>query len=81
MKYRCPVCAWDNDVPCDHYNICPCCGTEFEGLNRPLYGCPVEQIRKAWLETGPVFWHVTEQPEGWTGDAQVAKLFSEKEPA
>lgn len=74
MKYSCPVCAWDNDVPCDDYHICPCCGTEFEGPNTPLYGWPVEHMRKAWLETGPVWWSKFERPKGWTGESQVEKL-------
>lgn len=72
MKYMCPVCGFDMDDTPDDYNICPCCGTEF-GLHD--HNASYEQLRTAWLRTGPRWWSKTDTaPENWNPYTQLARF-------
>lgn len=63
----CPVCFYDKmpDPPVD-YNICPCCGTEFEHDDELRTH---EQLRDYWISSGakwffyppPLFWNPWQQ--------------------
>jgi hypothetical protein len=63
----CPVCFYDKmpDPPVD-YNICPCCGTEFEHDDEVRTH---EQLRDYWVSSGakwffrepPLFWNPWQQ--------------------
>lgn len=72
----CPICGYAMAEPPRDYNICPSCGTEF-GLHDQ--NTSVEELRQAWLRTGPKWWSATEsQPENWNPIQQLAKmLFSQ----
>jgi hypothetical protein len=68
----CLVCGFEMDDPPRDYNICPSCGTEYgvNDVNRSY-----EQLRQAWLKTGPVWWSKTDaQPENWSPSSQLSNL-------
>jgi len=70
MTYTCPVCAVGGmeDPPHD-YNICPCCGTEFD-YDDHAHG--YLELRNAWLARGgPWFSTATKPPRGWNPYAQL----------
>lgn len=75
-KNLCPVCGYEMAEPPRDYNTCPSCGTEF-GLHDQ--NATIEQLREAWLGTGPKWWGaVNQQPEDWNPMRQLAKmLFSQ----
>lgn len=52
--YTCPVCDFDLLVdPPQDYNICPCCGTEFE-LDDQMY--THAELRARWIAGGRKWW-------------------------
>ena len=71
-KYLCPVCGYGMDEQPANYHICPSCGTEF-GLHDQ--NASHEQLRNAWIRTGPKWWSTTDQqPEDWNPFVQLANL-------
>ena len=56
---NCPVCGFEMGEPPADYNICPSCGTEF-GVSD--VNASIEQLRRAWIATGPVWWFTVESP-------------------
>jgi hypothetical protein len=71
MDYVCPVCFFDQmPYPPRHYNICPCCGTEFD--NDDLDHSFAE-LRYDWIASG-ARWFFGEPPYGWSAAAQLAKV-------
>jgi hypothetical protein len=60
------------DDPPRDYNICPSCGTEY-GVND--VNSSYEELRKAWLKTGPTWWSKTDpKPDNWSPSRQLANL-------
>jgi hypothetical protein len=75
--YTCPVCAFDQmtDAPED-FNICPCCGTEFEN---DTYHQTLPELRRAWITNGMQwFSNYVKPPKKWNPILQLlnAKLGS-----
>lgn len=72
MKYyTCPVCGYSAmpDPPKD-FNICPCCGTEFEYHDARRSH---EELRQEWLRQGARwFSEATPPPEWWDPYRQLA---------
>ena len=57
--------------PPDNYNICPCCGTEFEYTNA---GIADEHVRAKWLSKGaPWSSRIIPRPHGWSALRQLAQ--------
>ena len=72
VESMCPVCGYKMEEPPRDYNICPSCGTEFG--NHDL-NASIEDLRKAWLRTGPRWWSETEpQPKDWNPFKQLLIL-------
>jgi len=72
FKNLCLVCGYEMEDPPRDYNICPSCGTEYGVSN---VNASIEQLRQAWLKTGPAWWSKTDpQPEDWNPSAQLANL-------
>jgi len=70
MRYRCPVCFFDElpDPPRD-YHICPCCGTEFGNDDAEVsHG----RLRQIWISNG-ANWFFGEPPEDWSAWHQLAE--------
>ena len=73
MTYTCPVCGFGKmeDPPHD-YNICPCCGTEFDYDN---HGRTNLTLRNAWLaQGGHWFSRATSPPQDWNPYAQLSAV-------
>lgn len=69
-KYICPVCFYpEMDGPPKDFNVCPCCGVEFEYDDS---GNTHEQLRQVWIEGGKKWWF-RDAPEGWNADEQLIK--------
>ena len=50
MTYKCPVCGYDEmEDPPTHYEICSCCGTEFQNDD---YDVTHEELRARWIDAG-----------------------------
>jgi hypothetical protein len=70
MNYLCPVCFFDRmPYPARHYNICPCCGTEFDNDD---VDHTFAELRTNWILNG-ARWFFGQAPEGWNAAAQLAK--------
>jgi hypothetical protein len=60
--FTCPVCYYDKmPGPAREYNICPCCGTEFENDDQDRTHA---QLREDWI-SGGAKWFFQEAPENW----------------
>ncbi len=67
-KYICPVCGFSGleEKPFNEYgygsnDICPSCGTEFGFELIDQYKLSkILQLRKEWLNTGPIMWRTHE---------------------
>lgn len=72
--HTCPVCGYDQlSEPPKDFTICPSCGTEFEYDDVRQ---TVEQLRAAWLQTGPRWWSTVDPcPVGWDPYKQVFEAF------
>lgn len=72
MKYLCPVCGFGqlDESPTD-FNICPCCGTEFDYDDASLDN---EQLRHRWIAGGGLWYAVNEwpPPPNWNAFVQLA---------
>ncbi len=67
--FTCPVCYFKNmPYPAQEYNICPCCGTEFE--NDDEY-CSHTQLRANWIARGAK-WFFRQPPPMWNPWQQLA---------
>jgi hypothetical protein len=78
MNYQCPVCGYDQmKYPAKDYNICPCCGTEFEADD---FETTHAQLRQQWKATG-MQWYSrrTPPPFGWNPSLQLLKFLNFKE--
>lgn len=73
MKYRCPVCGFDNmPFPPRDNNICSCCGTEFGYHDLKLSHA---DLRKQWIAKGmPWFSTRMPRPRDWNPTEQVNRL-------
>lgn len=72
VQNLCLVCGHEMDDPPRDYNVCPSCGTEY-GVND--VNASYDELRQAWLETGPVWWSKTDnQPDNWSPSRQLANL-------
>ena len=71
MMYECPVCGYPGlEEPPAHYNICDCCGTEFDNDDRDASH---EELRNRWAKAGaPWFGSYYVAPEGWKASAQLS---------
>jgi hypothetical protein len=70
MNYSCPVCFFDRmPYPPRRYNICPCCGTEFDNDD---VDHTFAELRYRWIENG-AGWFFGQPPHGWSAAAQLAK--------
>lgn len=66
----CPVCFYDKlEEPAADYNICECCGTEFENDD-----CDTshDELRDAWVRNGAQ-WFFGNAPAGWNPWTQLFK--------
>lgn len=62
MKYRCPVCFYDQlPYPPAGYHVCPCCGTEFGNDDAEFSH---QQLRDMWI-AGGANWFFGKAPENW----------------
>jgi hypothetical protein len=69
MKFVCPVCFFTElPYPPDDYNICPCCGTEFENDDAE---CSYDDLRINWI-AGGAHWFFGDPPKSWNPWAQLA---------
>jgi hypothetical protein len=69
MNYLCPVCFFDEmPYPPNSYNICPCCGTEFDNDDVEF---SYDELRLAWMANGAA-WFYGDPPVGWNPWAQLA---------
>jgi hypothetical protein len=71
MKYECPVCCFEMAHPPKDYNICPCCGTEFDNDDVEF---TIAELRSTWIIDGAQFWFPEECPKDWDRNAQLSKL-------
>lgn len=84
MGHFCPVCGYGQmeDPPRD-FNICPCCGTEFEHDDFGLTPSEVEAKRAAlrfqWLATGGKWFDPgTPPPRPWNSRAAMEQVLTAK---
>ena len=77
MNYTCPVCFYNQlDEPAAEYNICPCCGTEFENDDQERSH---DQLRADWI-AGGAKWFFKIPPPFWSPRNQLeAGLERQKE--
>lgn len=71
MTYTCPVCGFPElrDPP-ENYNICPCCGTEFELDDDDRSR---NELREAWIDQGAEWFSThTPPPLGWNPARQLS---------
>jgi transcriptional regulator with XRE-family HTH domain len=68
--YNCPVCGYDQLTnPPANFNVCPCCGTEFEADD---FDRSHKEVRGEWIEKDmPWFSRSTLQPKNWSGYRQL----------
>jgi hypothetical protein len=61
--FNCPVCYYDKmpDAPND-YNICPCCGIEFENDDERMSH---SELRDRWITSG-AYWFLAVRQRGGT---------------
>ena len=60
MMYTCPVCFYSElEEPPSDWNICPCCGTEFENDDSNTSHA---ELRQRWLASGVLWFSRAEQP-------------------
>lgn len=71
MSYLCPVCGYNKlEYPPDNYNICPCCGTEFENDD---FDTTHEVLRQDWINKGCRWWsNYDRRPDDWNPEEQLA---------
>lgn len=70
MRYRCPVCFFEDlPYPPRDYHICPCCGTEFGNDDAEVSH---RQLREMWIANG-ANWFFGEPPEDWSPWHQLAE--------
>jgi hypothetical protein len=68
--YPCPICWYMNSQPCENYNMCPSCGTEF-GVNDQ--NATIDELRTSWIKTGPKWWSKSDpEPMNWNPWLQLA---------
>jgi len=68
--YMCPVCYYGQmQYPAADYNICPCCGTEFENDDDDRTHA---ELREAWVENGAK-WFFRQPPATWNPWQQLAE--------
>ena len=66
----CPVCYYpEMPYPAQEYNICPCCGTEFENDDRVRTHA---QLRAFWIGRG-ARWFFRKAPPSWNPWSQLAQ--------
>ena len=69
MIFVCPVCFFDQlRYPAADYNICPCCGTEFENDDVEY---SYDELRTRWIANGAE-WFDGDPPANWSPWAQLA---------
>jgi hypothetical protein len=65
----CPVCYYGNmPYPAEDYNICPCCGTEFENHDEDQTHA---ELRQSWIAAG-ARWFFRQAPATWNPWQQIA---------
>lgn len=64
QTFTCPVCFYpEMTEPPQDFNICPCCGVEFENDD---YDTSHAELRQQWLHAGaPWFSSVRKSSEAW----------------
>ena len=68
--FTCPVCFYDKlQYSPSNYNICECCGTEFE--NDDCYRSH-DELRAQWAQNGAP-WFFGAPPAGWNPWVQLTK--------
>lgn len=68
--FMCPVCYYPNMPYAAHdYNICPCCGTEFENDDED---CTHKELRDAWVSRG-ARWFFRQAPNMWNPWVQLSR--------
>lgn len=73
MKYKCPVCGYDNLAsPPRNSTICPSCLTEFDYND---VGNSYEELRTDWIVAG-ARWEsgVIPQPPNWSYEKQLRNI-------
>jgi hypothetical protein len=66
----CPVCYYPEMLyAAQEYNICPCCGTEFENDDRTRTHA---QLRSFWIASG-ARWFFRQPPPFWNPWGQLAQ--------
>ena len=70
MKYTCPVCGYmELEDPPEDYNICPCCGTEFDLDD---FDTPYTVLRARWIDRGMKWFSCArKQPANWNPQEQL----------
>jgi len=59
--YTCPVCEYTKlEHPPQDFEICPCCGTEFDGLQTQDF---FDAERMRWVFTGKMWWSNVVPPD------------------
>lgn len=70
MKYTCPVCFYDKlEFPPSDYEICPCCGTEFENDDERASHA---QLRAEWIRRSAP-WFYRQPPTNWNPWMQLIR--------
>jgi|HubBroStandDraft_6_1064221.scaffolds.fasta_scaffold968466_2 hypothetical protein len=73
MNYLCPICGFSGlTEPPTSFNICPCCGTEFD-----YDDCTTDhrQLRERWIQKGAPWFATNEEwpaPKDWNPFVQLA---------
>ena len=71
MIYPCPVCGYGMDEPPFNFNICPCCGTEFDYHDA---GRTDADLRQQWMLSGAKWWSpVDPKPDKWNASLQLIR--------
>jgi hypothetical protein len=69
-EFGCPICGYSMEDPPTAYNICPCCGTEFDHTVASRH----RQLREEWLKFGARWWSPVDQPPlGWNPYVQMLR--------
>jgi hypothetical protein len=68
MMFTCPVCFYGQlEDPPINYNICDCCGTEFDNDDSVASH---DDLRGAWMNAGTP-WFFGHPPYGWNAWTQL----------
>lgn len=73
LQYEvCPVCGYKEHEAFGEFDICDCCGTEFEGWQDAEW---FAAVRQEWIDGGMRWWfEYGSPPENWNPAEQLERL-------